>query len=195
VPTGRTKKKTVEEEKPARKVRKTSDRHMHWSNPASSVNTKALWQDPVYKEKMRLRDIRTRELRLANPENFARRGVPDGMRKQQALALWAEAREKGKRFIQIMEDAEIVDRVVIPGSEAEMGKQALEEAFVMAVGPQALPTKLAAIRTVLEWTKAKPESKTKLTLKTADEFLDEVAEDLKVNAVGTKSITDETGST
>jgi hypothetical protein len=119
------------------------------------------------------------ELKQINPHHFSSAGVPDGMRKPEAMRLWAEAREQAKKFIKIMEDKDLVETVVIPGSEAEMGKRALEEAFVMAIGPMTdAKTKAAAIRTVLEWTKAKPESKSKLTLDKSEEWLASLASDM-----------------
>jgi hypothetical protein len=118
-----------------------------------------------------------------NPENFWRRGVPDGMRKADADAKWAEANQLADRFIQIMKeqgelpDEEIVEvttlddegnketmSVPVPVSDNGKAERALREAFVLAVGPTNLQTKTQAIRIVLDFTRSKPESKTKLTV-------------------------------
>jgi hypothetical protein len=109
-----------------------------------------------------------------------RAGVPDGMTKAEAAPLWAKAREQARKFITIMEDAGEIAGVVIPGSEQDMAKRALEEAFALAVSPLTqAQVKNAAIRTVLEWTKAKPESKSKLTLDKSEEWLAALAADMK----------------
>jgi hypothetical protein len=49
---------------------------------------------------------------------------------------------------------------------------ALKEAFVLAVGPSDQKIKIQAINTVLNFTKSKPESRSKLTLNKAEDFLD-----------------------
>lgn len=116
---------------------------------------------------------------------MSRIGVPDGMRKRDALPLWGKAREEAKRFIKIMEDAGKVDAVVVPGSEQEMAKKALEEAYVNAVSPMTdMKNKASFVRIVLEWTKAKPESKNKLTLENSEAWLNALQEDLKKDADG-----------
>jgi hypothetical protein len=71
------------------------------------------------------------------------------------------------------------DTLVIPANDAGMAEAALREAFALAVGPSDKKTKLAAINTVLAYTKAKPESRSKVTLDKAEDFLAEVARDLK----------------
>jgi hypothetical protein len=45
---------------------------------------------------------------------------------------------------------------------------------VLAVGPSDQKIKIQAINTVLNFTKSKPESKSKLTLNKAEDFLDEI---------------------
>jgi hypothetical protein len=53
----------------------------------------------------------------------------------------------------------------------------MREAFILAVGPTEQKTKVSAINTVLAYTKSKPESKSKLTLSKAEDFLDEISGD------------------
>jgi hypothetical protein len=89
--------------------------------------------------------------------------------------LWAEARLKADRFIQKMTDDGILPPIVIPDTDEAKGIAALTEACVLALGPTDKQVKLAAIRTVLEYTKAKPESKSKLTLSTSEQWLAEIA--------------------
>lgn len=151
-------------------------------NPAASIRFKALHADPVWRAAFLERNAKVMEWRKANPDKCTRRGVPDGMRKEKAMALWARAEKYAKRLITIMEEAGefAAPEVTIPGSEEEMAKLALQEAFKIAVGPLThATTKNAAIRTVLEWTKAKPESRSNLTLNGAESWLASVKEDLK----------------
>lgn len=159
---------------------------------AASARLKWLWaNDPEFQEKMRLRNERIAELRKANPAKFNRHGVPDGMRRAQAEPLWARARELADRFIQIMKDKgelpedELVviendgdmSEIRIPSSDAGKAEAALRETFVLAVGPSDQKVKIQALNTVLAYTKSKPESRSKLTLNKAEDFLDAIADD------------------
>ena len=77
----------------------------------------------------------------------------------------------------MMEDADMVPKVVVPGSDEEMAKLALSEVFLMALGPTEQRTKLAALSKVLEFTKAKPASKTDLRINNAEAWLEGVLAD------------------
>lgn len=136
--------------------------------PAQSEALKRAWQDPVKAERMRIK------------KRGSRLGVPDGIRKKDVLPLWEKAKSLGRKFIELMEDHDLVEKTPIPGSEAEMAKAALEEAFVRAVGPMTdAKTRAQYLRLVLEFTKAKPESKTKLTLDKSEEWLAALEADMK----------------
>ncbi|MGM5019203.1 hypothetical protein [Tardiphaga sp. 367_B4_N1_1] len=161
---------------------------------AASIRLKELWQTPEFRERMKLRDEARIAAAKANPENFWRRGVPDGMRKPKADALWAKANELADRFIQIMKDqGELPDEIIevvsvgedgqtetltvaVPTTDTGKAERALREAFVLAVGPSSQQVKIAAIKTVLDFTKSKPESKSKLTVNPLS-FLDELSDD------------------
>jgi hypothetical protein len=156
---------------------------------AASARLKELWQTPEFREKMRIRNEKIAADRKANPEKYSRSGIPDGMRRAQAAPLWERARSLADRFIQIMKDNgelppedtfinEDGEVCVVPNSDAGKAEAALREAFVLAVGPSDQKIKIQAINTVLNFTKSKPETKSKLTLNKAEDFLDEVAKDL-----------------
>jgi hypothetical protein len=115
--------------------------------------------------------------RIANPEKYSRAGIPDGHTRATAAPLWAEARRKADRFMQKMADEGIINpkEVVVPDSDEAKGNAALHEACVIALGPTEKQAKLAAIRTVLEYTKSKPESRSKVTVSTSEQFLAEIA--------------------
>lgn len=176
---------------PKRPRKKSQRAKTKRKNPELSSRLKILWATPEFREKMRLRD----EARLAaaklNPEKFWRRGVPDGMRRPKAMRLWARARKLADRFIQIMKDqgelpetekVMVLDEngaselVEVPNTDAGKAEAALREAFVLAVGPSEQKIKIQAINTVLNFTKSKPESKSKLTLNKAEDFLDAIAD-------------------
>jgi hypothetical protein len=83
-----------------------------------------------------------------------------------------------------MKDVTVVERpniiphteMVVPDSDEEKAVIALREAFLLCVGPTAIPEKIKAINTVLAYTKPKPESSTKLRVEKAEDFLDLIAE-------------------
>jgi hypothetical protein len=165
-----------------RKVRKKSPRKLKGcaSKPSTSERWKALWADPVWRAKTTAAITAGLRNRDKTKTRVSRIGVPDGMRAADADEAWAQARALGEKFIKIMEDKGEVEKVVVPGSEEEMAKIALQEAFVMAVSPLSdAKTKNASIRTVLEWTKSKPESKSKLTVNKAEDWLAEIAGDME----------------
>ena len=145
----------------------------------NSLALKALWADPVKRAEMteKARQSRARQTadRLANPEKYSRSGIPHGYTRATVAPLWAEARRKADWFMNMLEDEGIVPTVVVPDSDEEKGKLALHEACVLALGPGEKQAKLAALRTVLEYTRSKPESKSKLTVQTSEDWLAEIA--------------------
>lgn len=171
----------VPEKKP-RKERKRSPRKLKNNgkrkHTKSSEHFKKLWADPVWGAREREKLVMRNRAR-AGTKLTSRVGIPDGMHAEEAALAWEKARELARKFIKIMEDNNEVEKTVIPGSEAEMAKRVLEEAFVMAVSPLGdAKTKNTAIRTVLDFTKAKPESRSKLTLTKAEDWLSELAQDM-----------------
>jgi len=67
--------------------------------------------------------------------------------------------------------------VSVPNTDSGKAEAALTEAFVLAVGPSDQKIKIQAINTVLAYTKSKPESRSKLTLNKAEDFLDAIEND------------------
>lgn len=148
-----------------RKKSPKSDGSRNYKNTAASEALKRAWQDPEKRAKMLVKG------------HGKRTGVPDGMRKPEADTLWALAREKADYIMAELEKEKVV--VFDPNStEEQMAREALKEAFVMAMSPLTnAQLKMAALKTVLEYTKAKPASKTDLTLANADAWLKMVSED------------------
>jgi hypothetical protein len=133
---------------------------------------KARWQDPEFRERMRKRDAAVVADRKVNPAKYSRSGIPTGYTRETIKPYWDRAHELADRFIQIMKDQGELPEVVVPDTDAGKAEAALREAFVLAVGPSDQKIKIQAINTVLNFTKSKPESKSKLTLNKAEDFLD-----------------------
>jgi hypothetical protein len=146
---------------------------------------KELWSTPEYRAKTQANLDRFAEAKRAG--KHTRAGIPTGFTKETVAPLWARARELADRFIQIMKDqGELPDETVVvvtedgsetvsvPATDTGKAEAALKEAFVLAVGPSDQKIKIQAINTVLNFTKSKPESKSKLTLNKAEDFLDAI---------------------
>lgn len=138
---------------------------------------KAMWASPEGKAKMAAGAAKQAEMRKADPDKFKRTGVPHGMTKKTVAPLWAKARQQADRFIQKMTDEGILPNVVIPDSDDAKAIAALHEATVLALGPTDKQLKLAAIRTVLEWTRSKPAAKSLININTSEDWLAEIAAD------------------
>lgn len=140
----------------------------YWATP---------WRRAYMIEKVKAARALQQADRDANPDKYSRSGIPDGYTRATVAPLWAEARRKADRFMQKMADDGIVTHpeFVVPDSDEAKGIAALHEACVLALGPGEKQAKLAAIRTVLEYTKSKPESRSKVTVSTSEQFLAEIA--------------------
>lgn len=130
------------------------------------------WYDP----KKRMAWVRAKTAELPYEER-TRTGVPDGMRKAQARKLQARARKKADYLMEKLQEEGVLH--FEETSDEQMAKSALHEAFVQAMSPGDRDAKLRAIRTVLEYTKAKPATKTDLRLNNAEAWLQEVVADHK----------------
>jgi hypothetical protein len=123
----------------------------------------------------------------SNPAKFSRYGVPDGMRRPEAKLAWAKAGELADKFIEVLKrNGELPDHqhetaahagsgIVVPLSEDGMAEVALREAIVLAVGPSGPAVKVAAINTVLTYTRAKPATQTRLREGSVTDFLNGLA--------------------
>lgn len=194
----------VSEKRPPRKKRRRSPRPSKTGgrvkHPNASAHFKALWADPVWREKTLAAHRVANARRKLEPHKNYRRGVPDGMRKAEADALWAKARARAEELHQIMVvngeavpivtetvDVEIHDDagnvvntvpVQVPVSDEAKGSAALREAFVMLMCPVGRhQDRLAAARTVLEYTKPKPATKQDIRLNNAEAWLEQVVQD------------------
>jgi hypothetical protein len=155
--------------------------------PDISALKKAQWEDPEFRARHAAAMVASHK---ADPTKHSRLGVPKGHTRETVAPLWERARELADRFIQIMKDkgelpdekVEVVtedgvETVMVPATDNGKAEAALKECFVLAVGPSDQKIKIQAINTVLNFTKSKPESKSKLTLNKAEDFLDEILKD------------------
>lgn len=137
--------------------------------PGVSVRQKELWADPAYRAKMEEKRRAAGILRRGLPG--ARQGIPDGMRKAEATKLSAEAAESAKQTM-----ADLKQAGVVVGIDA-----ASEEALTMTLQIMRAPgdkkVRLAAAKQVLEWTRAKPATKSDVTLNAAEAWLAAIAND------------------
>jgi hypothetical protein len=156
--------------------------------PDISALKKAQWADPEFRAR---HSEALKASHKADPTKHSRAGVPTGHTRESVAPLWERARELADRFIKIMKDqgelpqdeivlvqnGEDVSEVRVPISDTGKAEAALKEAFVLAVGPSDQKIKIQAINTILNFTKSKPESKSKLTLNKAEDFLDSILND------------------
>lgn len=145
----------------------------------NSLALKALWASPEGREMMMVGVRKGQAIRAAerkiNPEKYSRGGIPHGYTRKTVAPLWAKARKQADRYIQMITDEGMISSVIIPDSDEAKGVAALHEACVLALGPGEKQAKLAALRTVLEYTRSKPESKSKLTVQSSEDWLAEIA--------------------
>lgn len=155
--------------------------------------TKEQWDTPDGRALQAARAETANNIRKSDPWRMAPWGVPHGMKKAEAIPLWRAAHSLADQYLEYMKktdqapsdmDVTVVERPnilphtapVVPESDEEKAGIALREAFLLAVGPTAIPEKLKAINTVLTYTRPKPESSTKLRVEKAEDFLDLIAE-------------------
>jgi hypothetical protein len=154
--------------------------------PAQSAVLKALWAKPEYREKMIAARQRSTEDRRANPQKYSRLGVPNGMRKSEAMKAWDIARALADTIMTGFEAQGIVRAVVPPDSDEEKAKLALREACALALAPGNMRTKLSAAATVLRYTKAPPVPR-KATPNSAQEWLSIAADAAVTNSTANEN--------
>jgi hypothetical protein len=128
------------------------------------------WQDPDFVKKMD--DTRAAGLakRHLDKDKNWRYGIPNGYTRATAEQAWATSRLYAEKVIKIMVKKEMLD-------EGSAATKALKEAIAVMDAPGNQQVKLAAARLVLDFTKAKPASKTELTVSAAENWLAEVTQD------------------
>ena len=114
------------------------------------------WADPAFRAKQIEGRQRTACDRARHPDKYSRAGVPNGMRKAEAQALWDKATIFADAAMKRLEEQGVVERVVVPDTDDAIAKACLHEVFKLALGPDNVRQRLAAARLVLTYTKPKP---------------------------------------
>jgi len=139
-------------------------------NPIPNPHLKEVANRPETRAKLEAYWQRRRE----NPQNYYRRGVPSGMRKEEADREWAFARMYAKEVVKIMVAKDIIedDPKVIA---------AFESAMEVLQSPMNQTTKLQAARLILDFCKSKPVAKSEVTVQKAEDWLAAVTSDALKN--------------
>jgi hypothetical protein len=145
--------------------------------PGISQKLKELWADPVWREQQLVKLRASAAKRKGKP---GRLGVPDGMRKAEAMEKWAEVKESAKQTMAELEKAGLLDEMPTEAREA------LDTALQVMRMPQDQKLKLAAARLVLDFTKSKPASKSIVAVDEAEAWLSKIAEDNADSGEATK---------
>lgn len=163
----------VMKRKGRRKKRKTSPRPSKTKGrikrPGTAAAQKALWADPAHRAKMLEACKRGAAKRVAAGQK-ARLGVPDGMRKEKADKLREEAERAARDTMTELKKVGALDEGSDPRAE-----EALEAALVVMRSPGDKREKLAAARLILDFTRAKPASKSVVTVNAAEQWLAAIA--------------------
>lgn len=138
--------------------RPKTNKHMGYKRPCFSEMWKRLWADPEWRAKAKERN---------------RTGVPHGYTKATIAPLRAQAAQRANEIIMELEKKGIVDAVVIPDSDEALAKEAIRAAATIALTPGGQRDRLVALNLVLQYTKAKPVTKTELAVKSPEAWLEE----------------------
>jgi hypothetical protein len=96
--------------------------------PGVAEAQRLLWQDPAHRAKMSAARRRTAEARRENPHLYSRIGVPDGMRKAEAMKAWDEAHSAANEYIATLETKGIVGITTVLDTDEGKAKAALQGA-------------------------------------------------------------------
>lgn len=97
-------------------------------------------------------------------------GQPKGWLKKDFLRAQAEAEREARRIFHIMKE-----QGLLPGTD-DIADEALLAVLTMMRQPGPVKDKHSLARTLLEYTRSKPSTKTDVTVRTAEDFLDELSE-------------------
>lgn len=138
-----------------------------------------------------------------DPGRLSRYGIPDGMNREMANAAWDKARAKAEQvYTQMVEQGIVAGvspddfekvtvtlesgrqvEILVPKTDAAKADVALKEAMVVALGPMGnMQTKIAAINTVLKFTKSLPAQELKVSK--AEDLLAAALADMKQSDAG-----------
>jgi predicted alpha/beta-hydrolase family hydrolase len=132
------------------------------ARPSMSARFKELWADPVWRAKQML---------LLEGKRGRTPGLPDGMRKPEFLKLKALAEIKTKKVLAAMAKTDEFE------PDNKVANAAIEACVEVLNMPGSIVTRMQAAKTLLEYTQRKPQTASQVTLKTAEDFLDQIVAD------------------
>jgi len=100
-------------------------------------------------------------------------GQPDGVRKRDWIKIVAKAEAKADKVIKAMADKNIWE------ADNDVSSKAMKSAITIMETATEVRLKLAAAKTILDFTQTKPVVKSETTVKTAEEFLNSLIEEEK----------------
>ena len=90
--------------------------------PNQAIAMRKRWADPEYRAKQIEGRQRTALDRVRHPDKYSRAGIPNGMRKAEAQALWDEASTLADGAMKRLEEQGVVERVVVPDTDDAIAK-------------------------------------------------------------------------
>src|SRR5258708_38061982 len=101
--------------------------------PNQAIAMKHRWADPAYRARQIAGRQRTALDRARHPDKYSRAGIPNGLRKAEAQALWDRASTLADAAMKRLEDQGALERVAVPDTDDDIAKKALHEAFRLAL--------------------------------------------------------------
>jgi hypothetical protein len=145
--------------KPAPRQIKQGNKHK--PKPGTTYLEKLKREDPEKLKEIRQKGIAA--MKGARPSN-----LPPNMSRRQWAVTLDEAQKLAKSIMKNLDKKDALPENVI-------ARQAMEQAVTMLASELPAKDKLAVIRTLLEYNMAKPAATQNLNVKTAEDFLDELA--------------------
>ena len=125
----------------------------------------------AYREHMRQMSLKAQQAKRDNPKidkGGRRKGQMPFVSQYQLAVMADEARKMAKKVMKKLDtDKDLPENAI--------ARKAMQEALELLNTPQSTRDRLATIRTLLEFNMAKPASTQNVNLKTAEDFLDELA--------------------
>ena len=118
-------------------VRRKKGKGIYKSNPRpnQSIAIKRCWADPAYRAKRAEGQKQHFLDRVANPDKYSRVGIPNGMRRAEAMAMWESAATLADEAMRQLQERGDLPAVTIPDTDEALANLAIREAFKVALGP------------------------------------------------------------
>ena len=131
---------------------------------------------------------KAREKSLGSKVNGRPLGLPTGYDLKTFKRYQKRAGQEARRIIKYMKAKSIFE------ADNHIAEEAVEEVLTILRNPASTKDKLAAAKTLLEYTQRKPVAASEMTLNNAESFLDSVLTDVKNDNKAKKAAKDDTGT-